>query len=181
MKTKTLILSIISVALLSCSGNSSNTANSNQSEPEVSVATKQQTKWVYTSDKNEMDDTETFYAQIEANDKLSFDFPYGEETASLIIRNMSNNNEVLLSITNGQFLSNLMGDRFIKVRFDEDNAKNISYLDPSDGSTTVIFINEPDKFIARLKTAKRLLIESEFFNEGNRTMKFDTQGFSWDH
>lgn len=74
-----------------------------------------------------------------------------------------------------------MGDRHVNVRFDEDKAKAYSYLDSSDGSATVIFISEPDKFISRLKTAKTLLIQAEFFNEGNITMKFLTDGFKWEH
>lgn len=178
MKTKLISLSIVAFILLSC-GNSNTSSKTSNNTSSDSIANVPTSNWTYNIDKNEMDDTETAYANIEATEKLNFDFPYGEETVTLTIRHMSNKNEVLLWISNGQFLSNMMGDRSIKVRFDDEKAQNISYIDPSDGSSTVIFISNPDAFINRLKSCKRLLIESEFFNEGNRTMKFETDDFQW--
>lgn len=89
MKTKISILFFTSVLLTACGGTGTNKEATQQPDSLKSAPQEPSTKWAYTSDKNEMDDTETFYAQVDAEEKLNFQFPYGEETASVIIRNSS--------------------------------------------------------------------------------------------
>ena len=44
----------------------------------------------------------------------------------------------------------------------------------------MIFINSTKAIISKLKTSKKIIIEAEFFNEGNRQMEFDVTGFKWE-
>lgn len=69
----------------------------------------------------------------------------------------------------------------IGVRFDEQKAFNLGYSNPSDYSSENIFINNPKKFITGLKTAKHTIIQSEFYDEGVKTIEFNSAGLIWQH
>jgi hypothetical protein len=87
---------------------------------------------------------------------------------------MKNKNEVLLKAEKGQF-----NGETCRVKFD-DTIVNYGFSGTSDHSTGFIFFNNPKKFIGSLKTAKKLNIECEFFQEGSRIIEFDdVQGFEW--
>lgn len=136
--------------------------------------------WEYSEDTNEMDDTKSYFANILAEDQLYFDFPYQGGTAvGLLIRKKSSGTDVILRISQGQFMSNYNSN--IKVRFDDDKPETYTFDEPSDNSSTVIFINNAKKFINRLKKSERLIIQCEFYNNGTQTIKFNTTGFVWDH
>ncbi len=67
--------------------------------------------WHYSSSINEMDDRETYFAHSVAEKKLQFKFPYdGGTTVTLTLRNKDGKNEVMLSISQGQFMPNLLNN-----------------------------------------------------------------------
>ncbi|MFV0538852.1 MAG: hypothetical protein ACK5M3_16030 [Dysgonomonas sp.] len=137
-------------------------------------------KWLYSEDINTMDDSQTYFASLKAEEMLYFDFPYsGGTTVSILVRNKSKKNEVMLQISQGQFLSSYNNN--IKVRFGDATAETYSYNEPSDHSSTTIFINNPKKFITNLKKSEKVIIQCGFYQEGNKTIKFDTKGFEWNH
>ena len=120
------------------------------------------------------------YASIEANEELQFKFPYdGGSVASFTIRKKDGRNDIYLSVSKGQFNGTYDGGQ-IRIKFDDEQPKKFSFVAPSDGSADMIFINSEKAIIAKLKNSKKIIIETEFFNEGNRQMEFDVAGFKWE-
>lgn len=137
-------------------------------------------KWEYSEDANVMTDSKDYYASIKANDLLYFDSPYeGGVSASIVLRHRDGKNDIMLQISKGQFLSNSLGNKTIRVRFDKQKPERYSYVEPSDGSTEVIFIRNASKFLSKLKQTNRTIIECEFYDEGIRTMTFNTDSLKW--
>ena len=55
-----------------------------------------------------------------------------------------------------------------------------SYNSASDGSSNVVFIENASKFIGLLKTSKKIILEAEFFDAGNKQFDFNVEGLKWD-
>jgi len=141
----------------------------------------EESKWNYSEKANEMDNNTTYFAQVVANELLDFDFPYnGGVTASIVIRNKNRKKDAMIQISKGQFMTKI-DDNTIRVKFDNNKPITYSYSEPSDNSTTTIFISNASSFISKLKKAKQTIIECEFYSEGIRTMKFETNGLVWKH
>lgn len=141
---------------------------------------KLKTSWVYSEDIDEMDNTETYYASTTSTNEVEFDFPYnGGSTFQLLIRNIKGKNEVIITVSKGQFVSSYI-DNNVRVKFDDAQPVNYSYSESTSASADLIFINNSSAFISKLKKSKSLWVEATFFNEGNIIMKFDTEGFEWD-
>lgn len=140
--------------------------------------------WEYSTSVNEMDDSKTYLAKIEALEKLEFKFPYnGGTQVGVTVRNQSSENDVMLRIPKGkgQFIGSIMGDKVITMRFDDNPAIKVKYDMPADYSSETIFLRDADNIIKNLKSAETLIVQCEFFNEGTQTMKFDVAGFEWEH
>jgi len=140
------------------------------------------TMWSYTSDTDKMTSKLSYNASISATNQLQFDAPYdGGSTASIFIRNKNGKNDVMLSIDKGQFISDIVNGTKINIRFDSDPAITFTGLEPSDGSTTLLFIEETKKFLTHAKKAKKMIVQAEFYESGLREMEFNVAGLKWDH
>lgn len=173
-----IIISSILTSIFSCSDKTKSAPNET-SETTVEVAEQPAIKWEYINDVDKMTGLETKQAQIEANEQLQFEFPYdGGSTATLCIRKKGSQKDVMLAISKGQFITNVTGGQ-VMVKFDNDKPISFSTSQPSDYSSDMIFIGSESKFIKRLKSADRVIIETEFFNEGTRQIEFDTKGLKF--
>jgi hypothetical protein len=136
--------------------------------------------WVYSQNEDKMTGKQDYFAEVSAKELLMFDFPYdGGSQARLIIR-YTNKNEILLVISKGQFKTNYDGTS-VRIRFDEEPPANYTCSEPSDRSSNVLFINSASKLIKKMKSAKTMLIEAEFYQEGNRIMEFDVSNLQWSY
>jgi len=137
--------------------------------------------WEYNSSVDEMRNKETKTACIEANELLYFDFPYnGGVSANLCLRKSPKfGNDVYLSVTKGQFLCSFNGCS-VTVKFDDGEIQKFSAVEPSDNSSEVIFIQNYKRFSSQIKKANQVIIESEFYHEGIKQMKFNTAGLNWE-
>lgn len=140
------------------------------------------TMWDYASDTDKMTSKLTYQATINSTNKLQFESPYdGGSTASILIRNKDGKNDVMLIIDKGQFVSSVSDDAKVNVRFDSDLAIAFTGSEPSDGSSTVLFIDPAKKFITHIKNAKKMIVQAEFYESGLREMEFNVAGLKWDH
>jgi len=137
--------------------------------------------WQYTTDVDKMDGSTSYFASVVSTNKVNFKFPYnGGSNFLLAIRNMKNKTEVLLKVSNGQFMpSNPFSLETCRVKFDNEYPINFSYNNTADFSSEVIFFREPQKLISNLKTANKLMIECPFFQEGMKIIEFNVQGLIW--
>lgn len=182
---KKLIFFVCSALLIfaSCGDSSSSTGNTDGDTNQKSESTEEvSTAWEYSESVDEMTDKTNYYATIESENSVDFDFPYnGGSILTFTIRQSSQyGKEMYISISKGQFNAGISGTK-IKVRFDDEEPFSVSCNTPSDYSTDVLFLTGYDKLLKKLKNSKTMKINVEFFNEGTRTFEFDVEGLEWEH
>jgi hypothetical protein len=137
--------------------------------------------WNYSEEIDKMDGTKQFFATNTSTNQVEFEFPYdGGSTFDIIVRNINKDNEVLLTVSKGQFITSISGSETLKIKFDENKPENYSYNSASDASTDVIFLNDSEKFIKNIKKSKKVMIEATFFDAGSKIMEFNVEGLKWD-
>jgi hypothetical protein len=168
-----ILLSIIIIS--ECTGNNI-PANKVDSTNSINKKHKKEVEnWSYTSDVDKMTSQEISFATCESINTADFKFPYdGGSSFQLTIRKESNKRYVTLSVSKGQFVGNYNSN--IRVKFDNNKVENYNYVEPNDGSSDVIFINNESKFINKLKKATILKIEAEFYQEGRIVIEFNVAG-----
>lgn len=103
----------------------------------------------------------SYWHSLSSNNYAYFDFPYeGGSYLTITVRYMKKYGyDVLLSISRGQIVgSEYNGTNYIRVRFDCDKAQKWYYNESIDGSNTVVFLQNPQKFIEKLQNAKDIII-----------------------
>jgi len=137
--------------------------------------------WRYNTEVDKMTNDKRYFASCTSTNTLYFAFPYdGGSTCDIMLRQMGKGNEVLFTVSKGQFLMSIGGQKGMRIKFDDEKPITFSYNSASDASTDVIFINSPKKFIDKLKKAKKVIIESEFAFAGLHQLEFDVDGLQWD-
>ncbi len=136
--------------------------------------------WSYEDKPDKLTGTVTHSAIVIAKDFLDLKFPYNGENnmAALSLREKRGKTAVQLLVSKGQFNSDSDGET-INVRFDSSKVETYKCDKPNDGSTTSLFIENNKKFIEELKKAKTLIIEAEFYENGNQIMEFNVAGLIW--
>lgn len=185
---KILLLLASAAIVASCSSNekssSSNSAKSDSGVEAKAGDEKPEVKknWTFETDTDKMTSKKVYFASVDATNKLEFDSPYdGGSTASLILRNKDKADQIMLKVDKGQFICGITDGCAINVRFDNQVAVKFKASAPSDGSSTVLFIEPEKKFIKKLKAAKKMIVQAEFYESGLKTMEFDVDGFKWDY
>jgi hypothetical protein len=141
---------------------------------------KSPTAWQYDTSDDEMGRGKIKTATLESTNEFEFDFPYADpQRATLMLRKHPKyGNDAILSVEKGQFLTGINGTS-VEVRFDSGKAREYKALEPEDHSTTAIFIERFEDFVARAKKAKKVRIEASFFQEGSRVLEFDVAGLKF--
>ena len=177
------VISVLTVALFIFLALASGDDKKDKSGSSASTATdapKAPDNWTYSSDTDKMTSKVVYYAETPAKDGLKLKFPYEGSTGYLSLVNRSGKPNVVIGVSKGQILAaNAIDGGHILVRFDEDPAEKYSVVGASDGSTETVFINNEDKFLKRLKTSKKLLVEIEFYDNGSQQMEFNTSNLVW--
>lgn len=141
-----------------------------------------QDAWNYSTQKDKMDDKDIFFAQTQSINTLYFNAPYdGGSYGELTIRKMNGRNEVILDISQGQFLSTIGEYRTVRLRFDDNKPITVGYNGTSDYRSNEIFLDSPALIISKLKKTKKLLLEVEFYEVGRQQLEFNVANFDWQH
>lgn len=137
--------------------------------------------WSYFSNADDMTSKPIRFAQVTSNNQISLDSPYqGAQRGTLELRTHPRyGKDVILSIDRGQFLCHTY-DCSVMVRFDDKSPVRYEAGEPSDYSTTTLFIRNYSRFVEQLKQAKKVRIEVKLFHNGTQTFEFDVAGFSPD-
>lgn len=137
--------------------------------------------WVYKEDVDKMTSEKQYLAYTTSTNKVDFDFPYnGGSTFTLGVGNKSKENNIVLLVSKGQFMMSIGYSDTVRIKFDDEKPMDISYSSPSDGSSDRIFLSQANTLISKLKVAKKVMIEAEFFDGGNQIIEFNVEGFKWD-
>lgn len=141
------------------------------------------TLWTYSQEKDELTGKSSYFAQLVSDNYTTFDFPYNHTPIFLTLnirKSPRYGTDVYLTIPEGQFHTKYDGT-YISVRFDNGSVIRYSCSEPSDNSTTVLFVNGAKGFIKKLKSSKECRISAEFYQEGAPTFIFKTKGLEWNH
>jgi len=120
------------------------------------------------------------FAIVRSNNTVRFAFPYGrDQHGTLMIRRTPQwGTDVILEIERGQFLCGL-DQCNVNVLFDSGHIQHFTASEPTDHSTTVLFIRGQDRFISQLRKAKTVRIEATFYQEGNQAFIFNVEALKW--
>lgn len=137
-------------------------------------------KWSYSATPDPMSSQVNRTASIQSEGTISLGFPYeGAQYGTLMIRDHPQwGRDVMLSVNEGQFNCNSYDGCTVRIRFDDAAATTWSAVEPSDNSSNLIFIRPAARFVSRMRAAKKVLIQAEFYNNGVQTFEFEVGGFS---
>ena len=137
--------------------------------------------WRYGTHNDDMTQKEVLTAQVDSTNTLSFGFPYaGAQRATLELRKHPRwGSDVILQIERGQFLCSSYDGCSVSVRFGDGKPQRFSASEPSDNSTTYLFISDYSKFMSQLRKVDEVVIEASFYQAGNQALKFSTADLNW--
>ena len=136
--------------------------------------------WNYSESEDKMGRGKIKSATVSSLNKVEFGFPYqNPQRATLQLRKHPEyGNDVILSIEKGQFICGVSSCS-VQVKFGEGKATKYSASEPADNSSTVLFISDFASFVANTKKSKKVYIEAQFYQEGNRVFEFETSNLNW--
>lgn len=137
------------------------------------------TFWVYHNTADELTGKSVRQAVVTSRNLVEFKFPYnGAQRGTLILRDHPRfGKEVILTIEKGQFLCRSYSDCKVSVVFDNGEVVKFSGAQSSDSDATVLFIKNYKGFYTKLKSAKRVRVSTEIYQEGVPVFDFDLTGF----
>jgi hypothetical protein len=123
------------------------------------------------------------WAMIDSTNKISMKFPYqGGTTASIIV---FDNKHVKIYIDKGQVMCSSYSGCYIRIKFDNETATKYEGVGSSNGKSDSIFLTSgqysdgsASRFIKKLRTSKKVLIEVEVYQEGNPVWEFNVDSFN---
>ncbi len=154
---------------------------SEASDTNVASTASPASKWSYSEQKDEMRGAVTKFAHLDSENTIKLDFPYGKQTGLIQIQQSGKNGlDVLVGVKSGQIMCNTYQATHVSVKFDDGPIQKIRCTDASDGTSNLVFVSNPKSFILKLKSSKKLIVEAEFFQNGNQQLVFDTSGLKWE-
>ncbi|WP_425228488.1 hypothetical protein [Sphingomonas sp.] len=87
----------------------------------------------------------------------------------------------MLEVSSGQLMCPSYEGCSGTVRFDAGPSQRIRFDGAADCSSEVIFAVNPTRFIAQLKRARNLIVETTMYEAGDPQFTFDVSGLRWDH
>lgn len=136
-------------------------------------------EWDYSNDEDPMTGKATKTARVVSTNNLNLDSPYdGAQSGFLTVRNHPQyGHDIYVRIERGQLLCDISDGCSLMVRFDDEAPQAFSATTPSDNSSETLFIQNYKRFTTRLKTAKRVRIQLNVYDNGTQYLEFNTTGF----
>lgn len=160
-------------------GTAEKVAGTSESDP--SPAPEVKTEWTYGEERDEMRDATRKFAEVESENSVDLQFPYGEQTAFVTLRRDPQHGfDIMLRVRSGQILCHSFTDGYINAKFDDGPIRKFACNGSSDGSSEVAFLRDSKNFLKALKASKKAVIEAEFYQNGRVQYAFNTQGLEWE-
>ena len=141
--------------------------------------------WRYRESKDEMRNKISYFASKTSDNTIELSFPYqGGSSITLMLRKHSEyGNDVMFNLSNGQFSCRIDSCN-ISVKFDDGNIEKYTVSESESGSNDVLFLSgkkSMNKFMDKLKSAKKMVIEFPIYDYGRAQFTCTTQGLEWKH
>jgi len=143
----------------------------------------QHDRWVYAEDTNKMTSEKNYYAFYSPSTKIYLPAPNGGGSYPAIQLFYGDGvNYVYIYISKGQFIESSSSFK-VRMRFDEEQSEYYTFHSSSDGRKDLIAANlsTANKIIAKLKKAKRLRVEVNFYKDNGEVLEFNIADLKWDH
>ena len=139
--------------------------------------------WTYRSTEDKVRGGTSYFAETTSTNSVNLNFPYGGgSTVALTVRRAPAwGLDVVFKLSSGQLVCNSNRDCHATVRFDQGPAQRFSLNEASDHSNDVVFVNADHQFLAKLKKAKKLVVELEIYEGGRPQFEFNVSGLEWAH
>jgi hypothetical protein len=139
--------------------------------------------WSYSTDEDKVRGGTSYFASTTSTNTLRQSPPYDADTTMRMIIRQSpaNGTDVVLTISSGQLMCPSYEGCSGTVRFDSGPAERVSFSGPADNSSDTIFVDGARSFIAKLKKAKKMIVEKTVYEAGNPQFEFDVANLKWDH
>lgn len=136
-------------------------------------------KWRYSQDTDEMTGKTSYFAVLESENIVTFQFPYaGPQHGRLMVREDPQFGfDVMFAIERGQLLCNSWDGCSVGVRIDEAAPTKWSATPAADHSSETLFFSRDRALYEQIRKSKRVIIQPEVFQQGNPTFTFDVSGF----
>jgi hypothetical protein len=138
------------------------------------AATSGPTDWSYFDSSDQVRGSTIYHAAIDSENSAYFDFPYGGgSTLTMTVRkHPSYGDDVIFKISKGQILCHVYSCEGT-INFGS-GPESIGLSEPDDNSSDTLFAQDGLSIINRLKSAKKVIVELPFYQEGNRQFIFET-------
>jgi hypothetical protein len=155
------------------------TAKPAQPKPELKTELTGQ-QWIYNVHEDKMTGGATHHAYVLSTNTVNFGFPYaGEQHGRLSLRtDPKYGRDIIFSIERGQLLCQSYEDCDVLVRFDNGKPEHFSAVGPADNSSETVFFRNYDRFLGKLRKAKRVRISLNVYQQGAPVFEFDVSGFN---
>jgi hypothetical protein len=139
--------------------------------------------WSYSTDVDKVRGGTSYFATTTSTNTIHQDPPYDSDTSMrMTVRRMpSSGTDVVINISSGQLMCPSYEGCSGTVRFDNGPAQRVRFNGPADSSSDTIFVIGAKAFVAKLKKAKKVIIEKTLYEAGNPQFEFDVSGLKWDH
>ena len=135
-------------------------------------------KWSYHTSRDEMRGSNTKFAEIPSTDIIVSGWPYTPAPMTMTLREGPQGFDIYLQIS-GQFTCYSGGDR-IAVKFDDGPIEQYSCTNADGGATEVAFVGSEQRFLSKLRSAKKVTLEVPIFQVGRQQVSFDVSGLEWE-
>lgn len=138
--------------------------------------------WVNGDYTDDLTGKPVYHEQLLSENTVFFDFPYdgGSQLKINVRKHPQYGKDVYIRITKGQFMNSVNGTK-VKVRFDDGNVMTFNAVRNTTDDSDILFLQGYSRFVSALKKSRTCTIQVPFYQEGERTFKFKTQHFEWDH
>lgn len=139
--------------------------------------------WTYTTTEDKVRGSTTYYALTTSTNTIHQDSPYDSDTSMrmAVRKSRSDGTNVSLTISSGQMMCPSYEGCSGTVSFDGGPAQRVQFSGTADNSPETVFVDGAKSFIARLKKAKKVVIEKTLYRAGNPQFEFDVSGLKWEH
>jgi hypothetical protein len=138
-------------------------------------------KWQYDTLEDEMDWSIAYFAWIVSTNKAELSSPYdGANYYKLVVKNIEWKNYVNFLVLKGQILSWDYYSRTIRIKFDDEEPFEVNYS-LSNYSNSEVFLENEKKIIEKIKTAKTMMIEADYYKDWLKVAKFNIEWLEWNY
>jgi hypothetical protein len=140
-------------------------------------------RWSYREEDDKMRGTKNYYASVNSENELSFDFPYdGGSRGQLMLSDENGAFGVYLTISKGQIDCN--PDAYpdqISIKVDDESVRGLSCWPSDDGKTDRVLLGRlgGDEFLTEIRRSHKIIIEASFYQAGRKQLTFRTDGLQW--